>query len=343
MACWDEASACWPTARCADMLGKTAQYALLLALIFIANFALPRLMPGDPTDCLTGTDVDLPVQLDSDTRARLLAYHGLDKPLWRQLVGYAGNLARLDLGYAIYYKCDVSRLIGQRLPWTLLLAGSAFVLSTVAGVLLGTWAAYRQGSALDKALVGTVMGLRAMPAYLVGMLAIVLLSVKLQLLPLGGAAKPFEAYATRAAAALDIMRHIALPVFVLTIEQVAGTVLIMRNSMVGIRGEPFMLLAEAKGLPASRRLFRYGMRNAVLPLYTRLGMHLGMLVTGTIFIESVFNYPGMGRLAYEAALVHDYPVLQGIFLVTTLSIVGANLLVDVTYPLVDPRLRRGHG
>ena len=187
------------------------------------------------------------------------------------------------------------------------------------------------------------MGIRAMPAYLLGMLAIIVFSVQLRLFPLGGAATPFAKYASMGQAGLDILRHLALPALVLTLEQVAGTAIIMRNSVVAVQGETFMLLAKAKGLSRSRRLLRYGMRNAILPVYTRLGMHLGFLVSGTVFVETVFNYPGMGRLAYEAALVHDYPVLQAIFLLTTLCVVGANVLVDLTYPFLDPRVRAEHG
>ncbi len=324
------------------MLGKLGQYAGLAAMLLVVNFALPRLMPGDPADALAGSDQDLPYQLDADTRARLRAYYGLDLPLHRQFLRYLRQLARLDLGYAIYYHCDVSRLLAQRLPWTLLLAGTAFVCSSALGVWLGAWAAYRQGSRLDRLLVAAVTALRSAPAYLVGMLLIILFSVKLKWFPLGGAARPFAAYPSRWAAARDILWHLALPAAALTLEQLAGAALIMRNALVAIRGEPFMLLAEAKGLPRRRRVFRYGVRNAILPLYNRLGMRLGLLVTGAIFIESVFNYPGLGRLAYDAALARDYPVMQGVFLVAAASIVAANLFVDLTAPWLDPRLRRSH-
>jgi len=322
---------------------KVGQYVLVVLLIFVFNFTLPRLMPGDPTDFVTGTDVDAPYVLDEETRQRLLAYHGLDKPVAAQFARYVANVACGDLGYAIYYKCPVSGLVGSRLPWTLLLAGTAFVLSTVAGVFLGAAAAFRAGSRLDRTLTGVLLGIRAMPAYLLGMLAIIVFSVGLGLFPLGGATSAFARYSSPFGAAADIVWHMMLPLAVLTIAQIAGVYLTMRNAMVAVLGETYMLMAEAKGLPPRRRAYSYGMRNAILPLYSRVGVRLGMLVTGTIFIESVFNYPGMGRLAYEATMVHDYPVLQGIFLVTALAIVGANILVDATYWLVDPRVRQAGG
>jgi len=321
------------------MSARIGQYILALLVVLLLNFAVPRMMPGDPAQSLTNTELDTPFQLDEETRGRLLRYHGLDRPLPQQFLAYLGNLARLDLGYAIYYKCDVSALIAERLPWTVLLAGVSFALSALAGVVLGTIAACRQGTRLDRGLVASLLAVRAMPAYLTGMLAIVLFSARLKLFPLGGATAPFARYASAWAAAGDILWHLALPALVLSVAQTARVFLLMRNSMVLVLGEAYMTTAEAKGLPWRRRVFRYGMRNAILPVYTRLGMQLGFLVSGTIFIESVFHYPGMGRLTYEAALVHDYPTLQGIFLVTALSIIGANLLVDCTYHLVDPRVR----
>jgi len=329
--------------RAKSMLVKAGQYALVIILVVLFNFTLPRLMPGDPTDSLTGTDVDAPYSLDGETRERLLEYHGLDRPLPVQFLRYLGNILRCDLGYAIYYKCPVSELVGSRLPWTLLLAGGAFVLSTMLGVFLGAVAAFHVGSRLDRWLTGVLLGVRAMPAYLVGMLAIIIFSVGLRLFPLGGATSPFPRYSSILGAAADILWHMVLPMAVLTVAQIAGVFLTMRSAMVSVLGETYMLMAKAKGLSVRRRIFSHGMRNAILPLYSRVGIRLGLLATGTIFVENVFNYPGMGRLAYEATLVHDYPVLQGMFLVTALAIVGANILVDATYRLVDPRVTRSGG
>ena len=339
----DAAQGLTPRKRWRCWLPKAGQYLLVVLLIVLFNFTLPRLMPGDPTDSLTGTDVDAPYTLDEETRERLLEYHGLDRPLPIQFLNYIANIARCDLGYAIYYKCPVTDLVGSRLPWTLLLAGTAFVLSTAAGVLLGAVAAFSAGSRLDRTLTGALLGIRAMPAYLLGMLAIIVFSVALGAFPLGGATSPFATYSSPLATAADILWHMMLPLAVLTIAQIAGVFLTMRNAIVSVLGETYMLMAEAKGLPVRRRVFSYGMRNAILPLYSRVGVRLWLLATGTIFIEKVFNYPGMGRLAYEATMVHDYPVLQGIFLVTALAIVSANILVDATYWLVDPRAKQTGG
>jgi peptide/nickel transport system permease protein len=322
---------------------KAGQYLLVLLAIVVVNFTLPRVMPGDPTDCLTGTPADLPYHLDEEARAHLLAYHGLDQPLPRQFLHYLANLFRFDLGYAIYYKCPVSRLIGERLPWTLLLAGTSLLLSVALGAALGAVAAYRRGSSLERGLVYAILGMRAMPAYLMGMLAIVFFGVKLNLLPLGGATDSFARYSSPLAAGSDILRHMVMPVLVLTAEQMTGSFLTVRSSMVPVLGETYMLAAEAKGLAWGRRVFRYGMRNAVLPLYAGMGMHLGFLVTGVIFVETVFNYPGVGQLTYEAVMVHDYPVLQGVFLLSALAVIGTNALVDATYRFVDPRARAGDG
>jgi len=321
---------------------RIGQSVAVILVMLVINFLLPRVMPGDPTQTLTGTNLDLPYTLDETARARMLAYYGLDESLPRQFVSYLGNLCRGDLGYAYYFQCDVSRLIAERLPWTLLLAGSSLVLATLLGMVLGTVAAYWQGTWIDRWLIVGVIGWKAAPSYLLGMLAILLFSVTLGWCPLGGALSPMARYPSALAAAGDLLRHLALPALVLSLEHAARIFTLMRATMVGVRGEAFMTLAAAKGLPFRRLLFRHGMRNALLPLHHRLGIYLGSLVAGAIFVESVFNYPGMGRLAYEAVLVHDYPVLQGVFLLTTTAIVGANLLVDATAHLVDPRVKESH-
>jgi peptide/nickel transport system permease protein len=321
------------------MQRRFSHYILTLAVITVLNFLIPRVMPGDPVNFLLGTEQDLPVQIDEETRQMLLEYHGLDKPITHQFLRYISNLAHLDLGFAIYYKCKVSTLILNRLPWTILLMGTSFCLATLIGIILGAASGYRQGTKTDQALLGSAVVMGSIPVFLLGMLAVIFLSVKLKLFPLGGATSPFAQYSSSASAALDILWHLALPALVLTMEQVMGTFLLMRNSMVTILGEPYMLYAHAKGLSRYRVAFQHGVPNAVLPVFTRLGMKVGFLITGTIFIETIFNYPGVGRLTYEAVLMHDYPVIQGIFFISMLSIVGANALVDGFYRYIDPRIR----
>ncbi len=323
------------------MLRKILQYGLAFFVIILLNFLIPRIMPGDPTDCLLGTNEDAQFNLSPEDRARLLSYHGLDRPLHEQFGRYLVNLARLDLGYAIYYKQPVSSLIVERLPWTILLMGTSFFLAALIGVVLGSFAAHRQGTRSDQALTSTVLVFRAIPAFIFAMLAIILFGVILKAFPLGGATSSITRYANPFCAGADILWHLFLPVFVLTLEQVAGPFLLMRNSTVTVLGETYVTMAHAKGLPRRRILHRYEMRNAVLPVFTRLGMHLGFLVTGAIFIETVFKYPGMGRLIFDAVQFHDYPVIQGVFLVVALSILVANICVDILYRYLDPRIR-GH-
>ena len=325
------------------MLRKILQYGLAFFVIILLNFLIPRIMPGDPTDCLLGTNEDAQFNLSPEDRARLLSYHGLDRPLHEQFGRYLVNLARLDLGYAIYYKRPVSSLIAERLPWTILLMGTSFFLSALIGVVLGSVAAHRQGTRSDQALTSTVLVFRAIPAFIFAMLAIIFFAVYLKAFPLGGATSSITRYANPFSAGADILWHLFLPVLVLTLEQVAGPFLLMRNSMVTVLGETYVTMAHAKGLPGRRILHRYEMRNAILPVFTRLGMHLGFLVTGAIFIETVFKYPGMGRLIFDAVHFHDYPVIQGVFLVVALSILAANICVDILYRYLDPRIRGSLG
>jgi peptide/nickel transport system permease protein len=323
------------------MFRKVLQYILALFVIILLNFLIPRMMPGDPTDCLLGTNQDAQFNLSPEDRARLLSYYGLDRPVIVQFGHYLANLAALDLGHAVYYKRPVSSLIAERLPWTMLLMGASFFLSTILGVVLGSAAAHRQGAMSDHALTSAVLVFRAIPAFILGMLAIVLFGVILGIFPLGGATSSITRYGSPFSAGADIIWHLLLPVMVLTLEQTAGPFLLMRNSMVAVLGETYVAMARAKGLPERRILHRYEMRNAILPVFTRLGMHAGFMITGAIFIETVFKYPGMGRLIFEAVQFHDYPVIQGVFLVVAVSILAANICVDVLYRYLDPRIRGG--
>jgi peptide/nickel transport system permease protein len=325
------------------MLRRILQYVLAFFVIILLNFLIPRMMPGDPTDCLLGTNEDAQFSLSAEDRARLLQYYGLDRSWPEQFGRYLANLAKLDLGYATYYKRPVSSLIAERLPWTILLTGTSFFLSAAIGIMLGSFAAHRHGARPDQAVTGAMLVLRAIPAFILGMLAVIFFGVILKAFPLGGATTSITRYGSPFSAGADILWHLFLPVSVLTLEQLAGPFLLMRNSMVTVLGETYVTMARAKGLPGRRILHRYEMRNAVLPVFTRLGMHLGFLVTGAIFIETVFRYPGMGRLIFDAVQFHDYPVIQGVFLVVALFILAANIAVDILYRRLDPRIGGSRG
>lgn len=316
-------------------LRKAAQYGLVLLLTIAINFALPRLMPGTPLMYLAGEDVGL---LPPEVKQEILARHGLDQPLWRQFLIYLGQLARGDLGYSYQQNRPIAQIIGERLPWTLLLTGLSLVLSTVAGIAAGTLAAWRRGHRVDLTTLVLFIFLDSMPAFWVGMILVAVFAARLRWFPVFGAVTANAGYEGWAAV-VDVLRHLVLPVATLTLVTISGIFLVMRYSMLEVLGEPYVAVARAKGLPEVRVVFRHALRNALLPVITVFMLNLGFLVSGATVIETVFAWPGLGRLMYEAVLQRDYPVLQATFLMVTVSVIAANLLADALYPLVDPRVR----
>jgi peptide/nickel transport system permease protein len=314
-----------------------AQYALVLCVTVSLNFLLPRLMPGSPLANLAGEDA---AQLTAQERQQLLRDVGLDAPLLGQYVQYIGNLVRGDLGYSFQRKRPVTAILLDRLPWTLLVTGTALLVSGLVGITFGALAGWRRGQRVDTAALGVFIVLESLPAFWVGMILVAVFAVQTGLLPTFGA-RAVLSQLEGLAYWVDVLRHLALPVATLVLVTVSGTFLTMRSSMLSVLGEEFVVVARAKGLAERQVLFGHALRNALLPVVTVLLLNLGQLVAGATVVETVFSYPGIGRLLYEAVLARDYPLLQGGFLVITVSMLIANLVADLLYPLLDPRLARG--
>jgi peptide/nickel transport system permease protein len=315
--------------------GKSAQYLLVLTLTVALNFMLPRMMPGSPMVFLAGEDVGF---LTQEQRAQLYALHGLDQPRWKQFVTYAANLARGQLGYSFQRGRPIAAMIGERLPWTLLLVGLGLVLATIIGVALGALAAWRRGSAVDLGTLGVAMLFESVPSFWLGMVLIAVFAARLGWLPIFGAGTAgvsLHGWANL----VDRARHLVLPLSTLVLITIPGVFLIMRYSMLSVLGERYIATARAKGVAEVVVLRRHAVRNALLPVATVFMLNLGFIVGGATVIETVFSYPGIGRLLYEAVLNRDYPVIQGTFLIITVSVIAANLLCDLLYPLIDPRVR----
>lgn len=319
------------------LAGKGAQYALVLLFAVTVNFLLPRLMPGSPLIFLAGEDVGV---MTPAQRAQLTQAFGLDQPLWRQYVRYLAELARGDLGHSVQAGRPVAEIIAGRVGWTLLLVGLSLVLATLAGVAWGAAAAWRRGRALDVGSLGMAMLLHSTPGFWLGMILIAVLAAGLRLFPVFGAMTPAAGLRGWAHAA-DVAWHLALPLVTLTLVTVPDIFLIMRASMLGVLGEPYIATARAKGVGDRAVMVHHAARNALLPVFTVFMLNLGYVVSGATVIETVFSYPGVGRLLFEAVLARDYPVLQGTFFVVTVSVIAANLVADLLYPLLDPRVRRG--
>ncbi|MEZ5154097.1 ABC transporter permease [Rhodococcus zopfii] len=313
---------------------RAGQYALVLWAAVTLNFALPYLAPGDPVNYLYGGDQQA---LDRKYVEQLRAGYGLDRPILEQYVSFWSGLLHGDLGMSVEHNRPVAEVLWDKLPWTISLVGIATVLAFVIGTLLGAWAAWRRGTAKETGTVVGVLVVDSMPGFWVGMILIAVFSVTLGWFPSYGAA---TITATGGEWLAEVASRMVLPVATLTIASIGGFFLMTRASMIGVLGEPFIRLARAKGLGEFRVAIRHALRNAVLPVYTTLTLTVGVLLSGAVVVESVFAYPGLGKLTYDAVTARDYPLLQGAFLLATVGIVAANLLADLTYPLLDPRVRR---
>lgn len=311
-------------------------YLIALGVILTLCFLLPRMMPGDPLMALYG-DAAL-VTMSDELQAELVERFALDQSLWEQFGAYWSALFHGDLGYSYSMNAPVSDVIRGRLPWTLLLAGSALVLSTVLGVLLGIESGWRRDSRTDKTLISAIVGLSGFPEFFLGMLLILAFGVGWAVLPYQNARTPYSGL-EGLSLAWDIGKHMVLPVATLTLGHLASGYLITRNTMVNVLREPYMLTARAKGLSDAALRYRHAGRNSLLPVVTMTGLWLGRLAGGVLFVEVVFSYPGLGSMTYEAIGYRDYPLIAGALLVVALVVLGANLLVDLSYRWLDPRVR----
>ena len=318
------------------LAGKATQYGIVLFVTITLNFVLPRLMPGSPLQFLAGEDVGT---MSAQDRARIVQEAGLDRSLPEQYLVYLGNLARGELGYSFQQRKPVGAILLERLPWTVLLTGTGLVLSTALGVFFGALAGWRRGRAADVGSLAVFIFLESLPGFWLAMLLVAVFSVSLGAFPTFGARDVF-ARLEGTAYWLDVGHHLVLPVVTLTLVTTSAVFLTMRYSMLTVLGEQYITVARAKGLSDRRVLFRHALRNALLPVATVFLLNLGQAVAGATVVETVFSYPGVGRLMYEAVLARDYPLLQGGFLVITVSVVAANLVADLLYPVLDPRVSR---
>lgn len=316
-------------------LGRFGQYALVLLAALSLNFLLPRAMPGSPLRFLAGEDVGMlaPAQV-----AEIRARYGLDQGLGVQYVTYLRNMATGEWGFSYQLGKPVADAIRDRLPWTLLLVGSSLFVATVFGILVGALAAWRRGRGFDTASLTGAIVVDSLPTFWLGMILVAVFAVELRLLPIYGAMTPWGPR-TGMPYLLDVARHLVLPATTLTLASLSGTFLVMRYAMLDTLGQDYVRTARSKGLRERQVLVKHAVRNALLPVSTVVFLNLGYLVGGATVVETVFSYPGVGTLLYQAVLNRDYPVLQGAFFILTVSVILANVISDLVYPLLDPRVR----
>lgn len=318
------------------MLTRIAQGLLALMLIATVNFLLIRAAPGDPVSVMAGEAG----ASDAQYVAQLRREFGLDKPLTTQLGTYLGRVATLDMGYSYRQQQPVLKLIAERLPATLLLTGSAFALSLLFGVVLGAMASRRVGSWLDSAITVVALVFYATPLYWLAMMAVLVFTVQLNWLP-GFGFFTVGSDATGLARAWDIAQHLVMPSLTLALFYMAVYARMTRASMLEVAQMDFVKTARAKGVRPGRIQRSHILRNALLPVVTLAGIQAGGMIGGAVLTETVFAWPGIGRLMFDALLQRDYNLLLGCFLVTAAVAVLFNLLTDLVYTLVDPRIELG--
>ena len=315
-------------------LVRASQYVLVVWVAATLNFALPHLAPGDPVTYLYAG----PLQgLSTEQLDGIRAGYGLDRSIPEQYAAFWAGLLRGDLGFSVQFNRPVVDVLADRLPWTLALAGLGTLAAAVLGVLLATWSAWRRGTAADRRTVACVLALDSMPGFWIGMILVAVFAAQLGWFPSYGAA---TITGEGLVWLLDAASRLVLPVATLALATLGEYYLLARGCMVAVLDEPFVRLARAKGLTERRIALHHVLRAALLPVWTNLTLTMGVLLSGAVVVETVFAYPGLGELIHSSVTARDYPVLQGALLLVTIGVVAANLLADLTYPLLDPRVRR---
>lgn len=323
------------------LLSKIGMLVLTAWAAVTVNFLLPRLMPGSPADAAIAK-LSRNGTVSPATRAAIEAQLGVPGgSLWHQYVQYLDSIRRFDFGVSYtFFPQSVAGLVGKALPYTLVLVGTVTVLAFVLGTLIGIGAAWRRGSWLDSLPTLTGSFLSAFPYFWTGLLILFFVGYRLRWFPTSGAYGARTVPGWNAVFVSDVLMHALLPAVTILITSLGGWILGMRNSMINTLGEDYVTFAEANGLRSRTVAIRYAARNAILPNLTGFGLALGGVVGGSLLVEQVYHYPGVGYLLYNAVVNQDYPLMQALFLMITISVLAANFLVDVLYGLLDPRTRR---
>ncbi|HSH36330.1 ABC transporter permease [Schnuerera sp.] len=306
---------------------------LTILIVFLINFIIINLAPGDPIKTLMGKETD-----DPALRAALEEKYGLDKPLHIQFFSYLKTAMSGDLGTSIIYNRPVSEMIGEKLSATILLVLTSAILSLIIGTLMGIVAARKEGSAIDVIFSGFSYILNSMPSFWLGLMLIIIFSSVLNLLPTYGMTDPRASYKGMAYV-MDVLKHMILPVGTLVLIQIPLYYRIAKSSVLQVTNEDFILTLKATGMSEKKIFNKYIFRNAILPTVTIFGISLAYLITGVALIETVFAWPGTGRLVLTAINQRDYPTLMGIYLVMSISVAVVMMLVDIVYAVLDPRIR----
>jgi peptide/nickel transport system permease protein len=314
------------------LLLRVFQLVPVTLVVIVLNFLLVHLAPGDVSIVLAGDNAD-PAYL-----AIIRERYGLDRPFLEQLWRYLVQVGSGDLGVSFRSREPVFAEIMSRVPATLLLVGTSLFLSVALGTLVGAWIARRPGSALDSSVSALAVALFSMPVFWLGLMLVLLFAVELQVLPAMGMAS-VDGPRDGLGRALDIAQHMILPVLALTTVSFGQYVRLSRSAVAEVMSESYITTVRAIGFPERTILMHYALRNALLPVVTVLGLQLGLVLTGAVLTETVFSWPGLGRLIYDAILARDTPIIMGAFIVMSVTVAFASLLTDLVYAALDPRVK----
>lgn len=307
--------------------------ALVLAVV-VLNFALVHAAPGDPVETIAGASGGMSPEL----MAQLRAQYGLDKPLPVQLGVYLGKVLQGDLGYSYFFNLPVTSMIAERVPATLLLVLSSVLLAFVVGTALGVLSSRKPNGMLSQFITVLSMVGFAAPVFWVGIMLVILFASVLPILPVAGM-RSIDSTGGGWKDVVDVLHHLVLPTVTLGLVYLAQYSRLARSSMLDVLGSDFIRTARAKGLTDRVVLYKHALRNALLPVVTMLGLQFGNVLAGAILVETVFNWPGLGRLAFDSVLRRDYPTILGVLLFSSIVVVVMNQITDLCYRLVDPRIK----
>ena len=299
----------------------------VMVVVALFVFLLLRLSPGDPAAVIAGD------YATAEDVQKIREKLGLSEPIFVQFVTWLGSLIQGDLGTSIFSNKPVTELIGQRLEPTLMLALTTIIFSILVAVPLGTIAAFRAGSWIDRLVMLFSVGGFSVPVFVLGYILIYLFSITWRILPVQGYRSPFED------GMLPFVQHIILPTLTLSVIYIALLARMTRASVMEVLEEDYIRTARAKGLSEVKILMQHALRNAAVPIVTVIGIGIALLIGGVVVTESVYNIPGLGRLVLDAVLARDYPIIQGLILFFSLIYVLLNLIIDLTYTLFDPRIK----
>ncbi len=307
--------------------------ALVLAVV-VLNFVLVHAAPGDPVETIAGASGGMSAEL----MAQLRTQYGLDKPLPVQLGVYLGKVLQGDLGYSYFFNLPVTAMISERVPATLLLVLSSVLLAFTVGTALGVLSSRNPNGVLSQFITVLSMVGFAAPVFWVGIMLVILFASVLPILPVSGM-RSIDSSGGGLGDVLDVLHHLVLPAVTLSLVYLAQYSRLARSSMLDVLGSDFIRTARAKGLPDRVVLYKHALRNALLPVVTVLGLQFGNVLAGAILVETVFNWPGLGRLAFDSVLRRDYPTILGVLLFSSIVVIVMNQLTDLCYRLIDPRIK----